>query len=78
MYGMNHGPHPACLAVLDRFEQRTTLACCLRHCDDLHISSPLSLHPDIAALNAFAKILHDLHGINGESHDLSRMIPSYI
>jgi hypothetical protein len=67
-----------CLTVLDRFEERTTLACCLRHYDDLHIPSPLVLHPGIAALSPFAKILHDLHGINGESHDLSRMILSYI
>jgi hypothetical protein len=41
----------ACLNVLDRFEQRTTLACCLRRYDDLHISSPLVLHTDIAALS---------------------------
>jgi hypothetical protein len=68
----------ACAAVLYRFEQRTTLACCLRHYDELHASSPLSLHPGIAALSPFAKILHDLHGINGESHDFSRMILSYI
>jgi hypothetical protein len=105
--------YSACRTVLDRFEQRTTLACCLRHYDDLHVTHAiiiphhaiggilehirnvrdlypelipacsavirsLELHPDIAALSPFAKILHDLHGINGESHDLSRMILSYI
>jgi hypothetical protein len=70
--------HEACIIILDRFEQRTTLACCLRHYEDLHVESPLLIHPDIAALDPFAKILHDLHGINGESHDLSRMILSFI
>jgi hypothetical protein len=68
----------ACLTVLDRFEQRTTLACCLRHYDELHQESPLYLHPGIAALEPFAKILHDLHGINGDMHSISRMIISYI
>jgi hypothetical protein len=68
----------ACLAILRRFEQRITLACCLRHYDDLHLSSPLFLHPDIAALKPFAKILHDLHGINGDMHSFSRKILSYI
>jgi hypothetical protein len=66
------------LTILDRFEQRTTLACCLRHYDELHVSSPLILHPDIAALSPFAKILHDIHGINGDMHSFSRTILSYI
>jgi hypothetical protein len=64
--------------VLDRFEQRTTLACCLRHYDELHQESPLTIHPDIIALSPFAKILHDLHGINGDMHSISRLILSYI
>jgi hypothetical protein len=101
----------ACRTVLARFELRTTLACCLRHYDDLHqthvttippevrellkqarkvrdlhpdfiawstIISCLSLHPDIAALSPVAKLFHDLHGINGPSHDLSRMILSFL
>jgi hypothetical protein len=114
----------ACRIVLDRFEQRTTLACCLRYYDELHqahtsnipadvkellknvrivrdsypelklawstlirgleqhppfIRSPLDLlDPDIAALSQFAKILHDLHGINGDMHSISRIILSYI
>jgi hypothetical protein len=68
----------ATLAILDRFDQRTALACCLRRYDDIHLSSPLVLHPAIKALEPFARILHDLHGINGESHDFSRKILSYI
>jgi hypothetical protein len=99
--------------VLYRFEQRATLACCLRHYDELHQAHAinfhhpvivgllkdarnvrdlhpdvmlvcrtfirsLELHPDIAALSPFAKILHDLHGINGYMHSISRMIISYI
>jgi hypothetical protein len=69
----------ALISVLDRFEQRTTLACCLRHYDELRLATPsLEVHSAIAALNQFAKSLHDLHGINGESHNLSRIILSYI
>jgi hypothetical protein len=55
-----------------------TLACCLRHYDDLHQTSPLSLHPDIAALSPFATILHDLYDINGDMHSLSHIILSYL
>jgi hypothetical protein len=111
----------ACLTVLDRFEKRTTLACCLHHYDELYqtyiTSMPseitealrtvrnlrnlhhdiipassvyscvdscstfirsLELHPDIAVLSPFAKILHDLHGINGDMHSISRIILSYV
>jgi hypothetical protein len=68
----------ACIAVLDRFEQRTTLACCLCYYDELHQTTPLILHADIAALSPFATILHDLHGINGDMHSISRIILSFI
>jgi hypothetical protein len=74
----NYNPLRSCRTVLYRFEQRTTLACCLRYYDELHQTSALYLHPDIAALPPFAKILHDLHGINGDMHSLSRMILSFI
>jgi hypothetical protein len=70
--------HEACYTVLDRFEQRTTLACCLRHYDELHQTSPLVLHPDIAALDPFAKILHDINRTNGDMHRISRTILSCI
>jgi hypothetical protein len=66
------------LNILDRFEQRTTLACCLHYYDELHQTSPRVLHSDIAALDQFATILHDIHGINGDMHSISRMILSYI
>jgi hypothetical protein len=68
----------ACLTVLDRFDQRTTLACCVRQYDELHQTSPLVHHPDITALETFARILHDLHGINGDMHSISLKIITYV
>jgi ankyrin repeat protein len=68
----------AILNILHRFAQRMALACCLRHYDELHQTIPLDLHPDIAALDTLERILHDLHGINGDSHDISRKIISYL
>jgi hypothetical protein len=68
----------ACRMLINRFEQRVTLACCLRHFDELHQQSPLVLHPHVAALSPFAKILHDLHVIKGAQHVVTRQIISYI
>ena len=64
----------AILTVLDRFELRIAAACCFKHFDDVHISSPRTLHLRIAALDPFPRMLHELHGVNGASHDLSRKI----
>jgi hypothetical protein len=68
----------ACLTVLDRFEQRATLACCLRHYDQLQKTSPVVVHLEIAALVPHAKILHDLDGIDGDLHSITRKILSCI
>ena len=66
------------LDLLDAHELSFVTACSLRRIEDQFLIDPKARHEAIENLGPFARMLHELNGINGDLHSITNEILSYI